>query len=341
VLQDYFTGSGTSMSEAITAGAAAVLVSSRSALTPATVKRLLTTSAYQSDTLEKRDGAGAGGLDLGAAVAKASSVRIVGTARSDVDLVDASYGPDPADAAAWQQFQQAWAAGDLDAVSAAWVQLSPQTRKWAANAFSLALIGANASANDEDFAAIESMAHAWATQRWNDRGWASDGWVAHAWAGNDWSAHAWTLSDWSAHAWRDSSWSAHAWTNAYWDAHAWNAQAWNAHAWTAHAWNAHAWTANDWLAFAWTARDWTAHAWAADAWQVQSFSAHAWTGDTWSAHAWNNDTWNAHAWNAHAWNAHAWTAGDWLGYSWAAHAWAAHAWTADVWASVDLTGPTQ
>ena len=316
VLQDYFTGSGTSMSEAITAGAAAVLVSSRSALTPSTVKRLLTTTAYRTDMLEKRDGAGAGGLDLGAAVAKAATTRIVTSARSGADLVDDSYGPDSADAATWQQFSDAWAAGDLTAVAAAWSAMSAQTRRWASTAYALQLLATNAGTDDADYAAIETMARAWTTQAWQARAWASDVFVSRTWAARAWTARAWTIDEWAARAWTDAGWSARAWTDANWDARAWTegqwtARAWTARAWTvtewdARAWTARAWTQVDWLTFAWSARAWTARAWADDAW-----TARAWTARAWTARAWTDFSWSARAWTVGTWSARAWTVAGW------------------------------
>ena len=333
VLDSYFTGSGTSMAEAVTAGAVAVLVATRPALTPDAIKALLVRDAYDADGLTQAAGAGAGGLDLGAAVADAYTVNLRRSSRSGSVRADATFAPDPSDSDDWAAFQAGWSAGDLDAVAAAWSRLSPQTRRWAANAFSLALLSANAGSSDADYAAVEDLAHAWATQSWSGRGWASDEWVAHAWKGADWSAHAWALSQWSAHAWKDSGWDAHAWAASYFDAHAWKDQTWSAHAWRTASWDAHAWASTDWLAFAWTAREWAAHAWASDAWDAQAFSAHAWKGDSWSAHAWRSDSWSAHAWSAHAWSA-----GDWTDYAFAAHAWAAHAWSSEVWMAVGWSG---
>ncbi len=141
VADAYFTGTGTSMSEAVVAGAAAVLVGSRPALTPDSVKRLLTSTAYRSSGLPKK-AAGAGGLDLGAALAAAPRVPLLKPARwLGSAAQDAAYAPDEADAATWEQFSQAWQADDLDAVAAAWSRLSEQTRRWAATAFALALVG--------------------------------------------------------------------------------------------------------------------------------------------------------------------------------------------------------
>lgn len=297
----YFTGSGTSMSEAVTAGAAAVLIGTRSALTPDTVKKLLTSTAYDPKNLKKADGAGDGGLDLAAAVAAAPTAKIVKAKGSIARLAKDAYGPDAADAAAWQQFSAAWVAEDLDAVAAVWVTLSEQTRRWAATAFALSLVSGNAGTSDEEFAAIEALAHRWSTESWMSRGWATDAFVAHRWSGADWAAHRWSLADWAAHRWSGTGWSAHRWSLETWDAHRWSLE----------AWDAHRWSTEDWLAFAWVAHRWSSDTWASDAWEEQAWSAHRWSAHRWSDYAWTAHRWSAHRWSVDDWSAHRWSVGAW------------------------------
>jgi len=328
----YFTGSGTSMSEAVTAGAVATLVGVRPALTPDTVKKLLAGSAYTSATLGKDDGAGKGALDLAAALKAAPSIGIVKGNAKSVLKGESAYGPDPADASTWKQFGDAWAAEDLDSVAAAWADLSPQTRRWAATAFALSLVTENAGASDDEFAAIEALAHSWATQAWQDREWATDAFVAHSWSSasfdaHSWAAHSWSAHSWSAHSWAESDWSAHSWSDAQWLAHSWSA-----HSWSNVAWDAHSWAQADWLTFAWTAHSWAAHSWAATAWADQAWSAHSWSAHSWSAHSWSADAWDAHSWSAHSWSAHSWSAHSWSAHSWSAHSWSDYAWAAHSWA---------
>lgn len=297
----YFTGSGTSMGEAITAGAAAVLIGTRSALTPDTVKKLLTKTAYDPKNLRKADGAGDGALDLAAALAAAPTAKIVKVKGSIAKLADDVYGPSPDDAAAWQQFSDAWAAGDLEAVAAIWVTLSEQTRRWAATAFALSLVSANAGTDDEEFAAIEALAHRWSTEAWKSRAWATDAFVAHRWSSDDWAAHRWSFADWAAHRWSDADWSAHRWSTEVWDAHRWSAD----------AWDAHRLSTEDWLAFAWVAHRWSSNDWAADAWNEQAWSAHRWSAHRWSDYVWSAHRWSAHRWSVDGWSAHRWSVDAW------------------------------
>jgi serine protease AprX len=310
VADDYFTGSGTSMSEAITAGAAAVLLEQRPALTPDTIKKLFTSTTYGSRDLQRADGAGRGALDLAAASAAAPKAKIVKAAPRIAALADDAYGPDPADAQVWAQFAQAWADRDLEAVAAAWAQMSEQTRRWAATAFALALVSQNAGTSDEEFAAIEALAHRWSLQSWAKRSWADDAWVAHRWSGSGWDAHRWSFAEFVAHRWSDEDWSAHRWSVEVFDAHRWSDE----------AWDAHRWSQVDWLAFAWVAHRWSADTWAFDAWDEQ----------IWSAHRWSAHRWSSFAWDAHRWSAHRWSVADWDAHRWSVDAWDAHRWSGDL-----------
>lgn len=312
----YFTGSGTSMAEAVTAGAAAVLLGTRSALTPDAVKTLLVRDAYDTVGLTKALGAGAGGLDLGAAVDDAPSVSLRHSSRSGSAKADDAYGPAAEDAEAWAAFQQAWTAGDLEAVSAAWVLLSPQTRKWAATAFAQALVTQDPGMDADEYAALTALARSWATQDWDARSWANDSFVARSWAARSWAARSWAIDDWAARSWADSSftarswaqqdWSARSWADAQFTARSWAARSWAARSWAEDTWTARSWAQVDWLAFAWTARSWAARSWASDAWEARSWSARSW-----SARSWADFSWTARSWAVGTWTARAWATATW------------------------------
>jgi serine protease AprX len=307
----YFTGSGTSMAEAVTAGAVAVLLDTRPSLTPDAIKTLLVRDAYDADGLTLADGAGAGGLDLGAAVAAAPTMRVRHPARAGAFRVFDAYGPSPADAAAWQAFQDAWTAGDLEAVAAAWSDLSPQTRRWAATAFAQALLVQNPGMDADEYAALTEMARSWATQAWNARSWATDAFVARSWAARSWAARSWAIDDWAARSWADSSFTARSWALQDWSARSWAdaqfaARSWAARSWSATDWSARSWAQMDWLAFAWVARSWAARSWAAEAWTNQ-----AWSARSWSARSWADFSWAARSWAVDGWSARSWAADTW------------------------------
>ena len=312
----YFTGSGTSMSEAVTAGAAAVGLGEAGGAVGVRDQQRLDGVRREGLARPEEDGAGAGGLDLGSAVADAPSISLHRSSRSARAWMDGTYGPAAADADTWAAFQQAWTAGDLEAVGAAWAQLSEQTRRWAATAFALALLSNNPGMEPEEYAALTAMARSWATQAWDARSWATDTFVARSWAARSWTARSWAIDDWAARSWADSSftarswaeqdWSARSWADAQFVARSWAARSWAARSWADEDWSARSWAQTDWLAFAWVARSWAARSWAADSWDSQAWSARSWTARswadlTWAARSWAMGTWSARSWAVDAW----------------------------------------
>ena len=105
----YMRGSGTSMSAAVVSGAVAALLSKNDPrLSPDAVKAHLQATAHKSKRLQETDGAGAGALDLGAALG--SPVDEDAT-QGDPEIVSDPFGPDEADAKKWATFASIWAAG--------------------------------------------------------------------------------------------------------------------------------------------------------------------------------------------------------------------------------------
>ena len=203
---DYFRGSGTSFATAAVAGTAAVLLEKR-ALLPDQVKALVTGTAYTAKGLRDGRDAGAGGLDVVAALA-------AGTPKVTPVADDAPPTGD-VDAEAWHAFLQALMDGDRAAAAKAWNSLTPADHKWAANS--------------------------WSAHKWGAHKWGANSWSAHKWAGEDGSAEEWEARFWAAH-----KWAAHKWASDTFVAHKWAAHKWAAHKWAAHEWSAHKWSAYVW-----------------------------------------------------------------------------------------------
>ena len=287
----YMHGSGTSMAQAVTAGAAAVLYDVRRSLTPATVKALLTSTAYPAAGLT-RAAAGAGGLDLAAAAAAAPLAKVVRTPRDRVVVRQAAWGPKPSDAEAWAAFAAAWRAGDLEAVAAAWSRLSEQARRWSASAFAVALVTSGLEQDAADFAELVAAARRWSAEDWAARRWSDDAWVARRWSGQDWAARRWSLDEWAARRWSETSW----------DARRWSDEVWSARRWSDETWSARRWSGEDWLAFAWSARRWSSLDWADTAWATRDWTARRWSEASFEAWGWQARRWSSQAWDARRWS---------------------------------------
>ncbi len=223
----YATGSGTSFATAVVAGAAAVLLGERS-LSPDEVKALLTGTAYRGPALG--DGAGAGGVDLAAALG----------ARTP-KLAKAADRSAPGSAKTWGPLLDALDRRDQAAAQRAWDGLGKKEQSWAASLW----------------AARSPEADRWSASMWAGLGWDGDAASAQAWSGRIWAASNWAASSWAASNWAASSWAASSWAASSWAASSWAASSWGASSWGASSWAASSWAASSWAASSWAAVDWS------------------------------------------------------------------------------------
>ncbi len=188
---DYFRGSGTSMSTAVTSGAVADLLARFPQLRPDDVKGLLTDTAYAASGLSDVAAAGTGGLDLTGAMAVARSYR---KAAHNLDAA-------PGDPGAWKRLNTAFDGQDPAAVQKAWDALSPEAKSWAA----------------KSWASLDPQTQAWVAKSWAAKSWAasSTGDSLQEWAAKSWAAKSWAGDDWAAKSWAAKSWGADSWTAAW------------------------------------------------------------------------------------------------------------------------------
>jgi serine protease AprX len=253
----YFTGSGTSFSTAVAAGAAAVLRAER-ALSPDQVKALLTGTAYRVDA--SADAVGAGGLDLAAARATAAPAvpgpvapcRAHGKGKKACDAsVQVPGGPGE-----WHPLLNALTRGDAEAAASSWSRLSAAARAWVASSWS----------------SLPADLRAELTAEWSARNWAD----AEQWAARNWAARNWAASSWSARNWAASSWSgADGWLEQ-WDARNWAARNWAGRNWAGRNWAGRNWAGRNWAASSWSARNWAARNWADESWTARNWAAVEW-----------------------------------------------------------------
>ena len=161
----YFRGSGTSMSTAVVAGAAALVAAEHPDWGPDRIKAALTGSADPVG----QPGSGAGALDLGAALGTGTvppanadlfPLRTVGRAGAPRDP-EAAHGLD-------------WRAGGADGL------------RWAP---ATGLPGETPGADDTD---------AWTAHPWLSGGWTAASWASKSWAAQQWLARVWAARRWAA-----------------------------------------------------------------------------------------------------------------------------------------------
>ncbi|MCA1722313.1 MAG: S8 family serine peptidase [Actinobacteria bacterium] len=222
---EHFRGSGTSFAAGVTSGAVAALLAKRPGLSPNAVKGLLTSSTYEVSA--PQGGAGAGGLDLAAALAGRTTG--TGPVNSRADEVV------PGDARDWAAFLDALEAGDRGLAASSWSKLTPAARNWAASS--------------------------WSDLSFEARNWAARNWAARNWAGADG-----TLEEWAARNWAARNWAARNWADAEFAASSWSARNWAASSWSARNWAVDGWSARNWAGEDWAARNWAARNWSARNW---------------------------------------------------------------------------
>jgi serine protease AprX len=268
----YFRGSGSSMSTAVVAGAAAAVAAAHPDWGPDRIKAALTgTAAPLGQPAPPASGAGA--LDLGAALASDTGrtangdlfpLRTVGPAVAPAD-------PEPVDGLAWR----AGPGGEL---------------RWAPAG---GVPGPTAGAGDPE---------AWTAHPWLSGRWAADTAAARSWAAQQWLARVWAARRWAVAGLPATGWAALQWSwggvlAATLDGQvAGGAVDWAARSWAARSWAESAWGAED-LA----ARSWAARSWAALAFEARSWAARSWAGIDWTARSWASRRWTAGSWTARSW----------------------------------------
>lgn len=301
----YMKGSGTSMAAAIASGAVAAILSENPTLTPDAVKRLLKATAYTSKAVRRAKGAGAGGLDLAAALERARQTH-AHAPEAGAQTVTADWTPADDEAQAWLEFADSWEAGDYEATALAWNNLSARVQVWAARMFSVAVVYGSLNEPSGVFEARAWAARQWAEQGWTARQWAARQWAARQWAGADWEARQWAARQWAARQWADSDWEARQWAARQWAARQWAARQWANDDWLSLAWTARQWASTDWAARGWAARQWAANDWLARQWAARQWAARQWAARQWAVDGWSDFLFEARQWAAGQWAARQW-----------------------------------
>ena len=183
-----FRGSGTSQASAVVAGAAALLLEARPALSPDQVKGLLRTTAHPV-----RASAQAGGAGL-------------------LDVADAVAAAAPAGA---QRFARSTGTGSLEAArGSVHVGVGDAVLDGERDIFGHGVDTAH-------LATLEASRSAWQGAVFNGRVWTGDGfgsqpWVSQSWAGQAWAGQAWASQAWASQAWASQAWASQAWAASGW-----------------------------------------------------------------------------------------------------------------------------
>ncbi len=189
-----FRGSGTSQAAAVVAGAAALILDQRPAITPDQVKKILKDTAF-SLTGTRPDMQGNGTLNLVSALTF-KTPRWTNTAASSTgtgQLEDAR--------------------GSLHVTNGG-IELEGEQDIFGKPFDSAAI------------AELEASASSWSGGWWNGSEWAGSSWSGSSWSGSSWSTSLWSSSSWSGSSWSSSSWSSSSWSSSSWSSSSWSSAYW-------------------------------------------------------------------------------------------------------------------
>lgn len=305
VEDNYFKGSGTSMSAAVTAGAAALLLSARPGLSPDEVKALLMGSAtpvLDGDT----ESTGAGVVNAAAAASM-----------NDSDLV---LHPLPDMGPTMQPFSPPGLQFD-------WRQVNGQGAYfWASKKWTSRQAQSDGDLNATSNAARQWAARSWDARSWDGRTWDFIMWQARQWAARSWDARSWAARQWTARAWDARAWDARAWDAQTWLARQWTSRTWDGRSWDGIVWDGRTWDARSWDARAWDSRTWDARAWDARAWDSRTWDGRTWDSRSWDSRTWDSRTWDSRSWDSRSWDSRSWDARNWDSRSWDSRSWDSRSW---------------
>ncbi|MDX1659974.1 MAG: S8 family serine peptidase [Nitriliruptorales bacterium] len=202
----YFKGTGTSMSAALAAGAAAVVLSADPGLSPDGVKGRLMAGADGSLDAD-RMAMGAGALDVAAAVDSDA-----GPANQDLPPL-----PEP--------------------------RTLPGKRKAVGHATGKAAAPATAGWN---WGGWNWGGWNWSHTDWTGWNWSAEYWAGWNWGGWNWGSSEWSGWNWSGWNWSGWNWSGWNWSGWNWSGWNWSGWNWSGWNWSGWNWSGWEWTGWSW-----------------------------------------------------------------------------------------------
>jgi serine protease AprX len=215
-----FKGSGSSQAAAVTAGAAALLLSAKPTLTPDQVKGILRTSSNPNLIKPFRNAvSGAGVLQLFGALNMATAAKVQPFK---------------------QTFKPSTGTGSLSSARGGeWVLVNGAPVTGAVTVNGTPWDGAK-----------------WPNARWAGGTWDGAKWTDGTWMGAKWTGAKWTGAKWTGASWTGAKWTGAKWTGAEWTSGSWTGAKWTGAKWTGAKWTGAKWTGAKWTGAKWTDAGW-------------------------------------------------------------------------------------
>jgi serine protease AprX len=201
----YFKGSGTSFSSAITAGAAALVLSRNPALSPNQVKARLTANARNASLVQPAPARGAGELDAFGA-----------TMSTDITAANAGLSP-----------------ATFNGVSGA--DVIPAGSQWGGSQWG------GSSWGGSSWGGSSWGGSQWGGSQWGGSQWGGFLWLGSSWGGSSWGGSSWGGSSWGGSSWGGSSWGGSSWGGSSWGGSSWGGSSWGGSQWAGSSWAGASW----------------------------------------------------------------------------------------------------
>ena len=208
----YLRGSGTSQAAAVVAGAVALLLEQRPALTPDQVKYLLTSTA--TDLGHKIAVQGHGMINVTAALSAPTPGSIAvqtHTPSTGLGSLDAARGSHKVGTSG------DYLSGEMTAFGGSW-----DAAAWAA---------------------ASKTGTAWTNQIYKN---GDNTWIGGTWSGATWSGATWSGATWSGATWSGATWSGASWSGATWSGASWSGASWSGASWSGASWSGASWSGASW-----------------------------------------------------------------------------------------------
>lgn len=237
---NYFRGSGTSMSTATVSGVVAQILKASPGLTPDQVKTRLTGTA-RTITMTDPNAAGSGLIDAYAA----SHSLALGAPQTH--MLSTGLGLLELDR------------GTLH------VELDTFVGPLALQGEFIAMTNPEAVDPTNPAGLVPWTGSNWSGSNWSASNWSASNWSGSNWSGSNWSNVSWDASNWSASNWSGSNWSGSNWSVSNWSGSNWSGSNWSEADWDASNWSGSNWSGSNWSASNWSGSNWSS-AWYAYAW---------------------------------------------------------------------------
>jgi serine protease AprX len=226
VNDDYFRMSGTSISAPMVSGAVALLLQSDPNLAPDQVKYLLTSRANTGIANYSQATAGAGILDIYAAI----------EAGTPGTLPEKTYEP------------------------------NNFVKQLILTAIVPAVLSLEVNWNSVDWTSAGLDGLEWSQVNWNSVNWNSVNWNSVNWNSVNWNSVNWNSVNWNSVNWNSVNWNSVNWNSVNWNSVNWNSVNWNSVNWNSVNWNSVNWNSVNWNSVNWNSVNWNSVNWNSDYW---------------------------------------------------------------------------